>query len=119
MDALVINTIKEKMREEVKKAKINQSHRLGASNNNNKNRPIVLKFARYKTGYKIFKNKKNKKLKGKNISVTKSLTKNRMEALKKAREGRSFENVWTSKRKTLYEDVSKGNKIIEIKQGMF
>ena len=74
-DELVIHTIKEKMREEVKKNKINQSHRLGASTmqNNDQDRPIVIKFARYNTSYWIFKNKKI--LKGKSISVTEKLEK--------------------------------------------
>ena len=45
------------------------------------------------------------------MSVTQSLTKKRMEALKKAREDRGFENVWSSERKILYKDISEGNKI--------
>ena len=34
-----------------------------------------------------------------------------MEALKKAREGHGFENVWSSEGKILYKDISQGNKI--------
>ena len=34
-----------------------------------------------------------------------------MEALKKAREDHGFENVWLSKGKILYKDISEGNKI--------
>ena len=34
-----------------------------------------------------------------------------MEALKKAREGHGFENVWSSEGKILLKDISKGNKI--------
>ena len=52
-----------------------------------------------------------KNLKEKSISVIKSLTKERMEALKKAREDHGFENVWSSEGKILYKDVSEGNKI--------
>ena len=51
-----------------------------------------------------------KNLKEKSISVIKSLTKKRMEALKKAREDHGFENVWSSEEKILYKDVSEGNK---------
>ena len=108
-DELVIHTIKEKMWEEIKKDEIDRSHRLGAPKNNGKSRPIIIKFVRYNTRCKIFKNKK--KLKEKSISVTESLTKKHMEALKKAREDHGFENVWSSEGKILYKDVSEGNKI--------
>ena len=108
-DELVIDTIKEKMGEEIKKNEIDRSHRLGAPKNNGKSRPIIIKFVRYNTRCRIFKNKK--KLKGKSISVTESLTKKRMEALKKAREDHGFENVWSSEGNILYKDVSEGNKI--------
>ena len=94
-DELVIDTIKEKMGEEIEKDEIDTSHRLGTPNNNGKSRPIIIKFVRYNTRYRIFKNKK----KGKSISVTESLTKKRKEALKKAREDHGFENVWSSEGK--------------------
>ena len=110
MDELVIDdTIKEKRREEIEKDEIDRSHRLGAPKNNGKSRSIIMKFVRYNTRCRIFKNKK--KLKRKSISVTESLTKKRMEALKKAREDHGFENVWSSEGKILYKDVSEGNKI--------
>ena len=50
-------------------------------------------------------------MKGKSISVTETLTKKRIEALKKAREDHGFENVQSSEGKILYKDVSEGNKI--------
>ena len=56
---LVIDTIKEKMREEIEKVEIHRSHRLGAPKDNGKTRPIIMKFARYNTRCRIFKNKKN------------------------------------------------------------
>ena len=108
-DELVIHTIKEKIGEEIKKDEIDKSHRLGALKNNGKSRPIIIKFARCNTRCGVFKNKK--KLKGKSISVTESSTKKRMEARKKAREDHCFENLWSSEGKTLYKDVSEGNKI--------
>ena len=98
-----------KMGEEIEKNEIDRSHRLGALKNNGKSRPIIIKFVRYNTRWRIFKNKK--KLKGKSIIVTESLTKKCMEALKKAREDHGFENVWSSEGKILYKDVSEGNKI--------
>ena len=108
-DELVIDAIKEKMGEEIEKNEIDRSHRIGVPKNNGKNRPIIIKFVRYNTRCKIFKNRK--KLKGKSISVTQSLTKKRMEALKKAREDHGFKNVWSSEEKILYKDLSEGNKI--------
>ena len=109
-DNLVIDTIKEKMGEEIKKNEIDRSYRLGAPKNNGKSRPIIIKFVRYNTRCRIFKNKK--KLKAKSIRVTESLTKKQIiEALKKAREDHGFENVWSSEGNILYKDVSEGNKI--------
>ena len=54
---------------------------------------------------------KIKKMKEKNISMTESLTKKQMEAVKKAREGHGFGNVLSSEGKILYKNVSKRNKI--------
>ena len=50
-------------------------------------------------------------MKGKRISVTESLTKKRMDALKKASEDHGSENVWSSEEKILYKDLSEGNKV--------
>ena len=46
---LVIDTIKEKMGEEIEKNEIDRSYRLGAPQNNGKSRPIIIKFVRYNT----------------------------------------------------------------------
>ena len=58
-DELVIDTIKEKMGEEIEKNEIDISHRLDASKNNGKSRPIIRKCVRYKTRCRSFKNIKN------------------------------------------------------------
>ena len=57
-DDIVIGIVREKMGEEIKKDEKDQSHRLGAPKNNGKSRPIIIKFARYNTKCRIFKNKK-------------------------------------------------------------
>ena len=57
-DELVIDAIKEKMGEEIEKNEIDRSHRLGAPKNNGKSRPIIIKFVRYNTRCRTFKNKK-------------------------------------------------------------
>ena len=50
-------------------------------------------------------------MKGKSTSVTESLRKKRIEALKKAREDHGFENVRSIGGKILYKDVREGKKI--------
>ena len=92
------------MGEEIKKDEKDQSHRLGAPKNNGKSRPIIIKFARYNTKCRIFKNKK--KSWRENISLTQSLARKHMEALKKAREDHGSENVWPNAGKILYKDIS-------------
>ena len=89
MNQVVINILKKTMYEEITHQDIDRSHCLG-NQKPDKNKPwrIVMKFLRYNGTAKIFKNKQ--KLKGKWISVTKSLTKTRMEQLQKAREEHSF-----------------------------
>ena len=57
-DELVIDAIKEKMGEEIEKNEIDRSHRIGVPKNIGKSRPIIIKFVRYNTRCKIFKNKK-------------------------------------------------------------
>ena len=114
---LVIETIKVQMGKKVKQDEIDHSYRLDAFKNNGKSRPIVIKFSRYSTRCRIFKNKSM--LKGKNTSAKENLTKKRMEALKRNREEHDFENVWINEGKIIYKDVSKRNKIIKIKQCIF
>ena len=50
----------------------------------------------------VFTNKKG--LKGKNMSITESLTKIRMSALKEARNKFGFSTVWTADGKILYKE---------------
>ena len=58
-----------------------RTHRIGVPSKS-KNRPIIVKFVRYMDSRHVFSNKK--RLKGKNMSITESLTKIRMIALKEA-----------------------------------
>ena len=50
-------------------------------------------------------------MKGKQTSVTESLTKTRMEKLQKAREEHGFRNVWSNDGKILYIDVNDHNRV--------
>ena len=59
-------------------------------------------FLRYMDRRHVFTNKK--RLKGKNMSITESLTKIRMSALKEARNKFGYSNVWTADGKIMYKD---------------
>ena len=79
---------------------IKRSHRIGQLRQpGEKECPIIVKFVLSNNRNKIFRNKK--KLKGKKILITESLTANRMEKLKEARELHGFRNVWTNDGKIL------------------
>ena len=98
------------MYEEITHIDIDRSHRLGNRKlDKSKPRPIIIKFSRYNLRTRIFKNKR--KLKGKRISVTESLTKTRMEKLQKGRKEQSFRNVWSNDGKILYIDVNDRNRV--------
>lgn len=104
-DQLAIDTINQNMNETITLNDIDRTHRLGpVKNEGNKKRPIIVKFSRYYVKNKVFG--KKKMLKGKNVSITESLTKTRMGELIKARNEHGFENVWTNDGRILYKDVS-------------
>ena len=90
-DSLVMDIVKNELKEEINILEIDRSHRIGKKSS--KARPIIVKFSRYNSRKKVFSNKK--KLKGTNVSVTESLTKYRMGKLQEAREIHGFCNVWT------------------------
>ena len=106
-DDLVIKTVNEELLEAITINEIDRSRRLGKSQAG-KIRPAIVKFSRYHTRNKIFR--KKKLLKGKQVSITESLTKKRMAELKEGREKHGFHDVWTSNGKILYKDNS-DNKI--------
>ena len=70
---------------------------------------IIHDIERYNLRYRIFKTKK--KLKGKTVSITESLTKKRVVELEKAREMCDFQNVWSHDAKTSFLDVNDRNKV--------
>ena len=92
-DNVVVKLIKDSLEEDVDLTELDRSHRIGKKKSNGKARSIIVKFARYNVRRKVFYNKK--KLKGKNISITESLTKFLMEKLQEARELYDRKNVWT------------------------
>lgn len=105
-DELIIDIIKNDVDIEISENDIDRTHRIGAPRNpGEKPRPIIVKFVRYNVRKKVFGNKK--RLKGKNTSITESLTKYRMGKLKQAREEFGFDKVWTYDGKILFKDDPK------------
>ena len=81
---------------------IDRSHRIGKYEPMKKNsRPVIVKFARYNVRDRAFSNKR--KLKGKQISISESLTKLRLMKLKEARDQYTFANVWTQDGKIMFK----------------
>ena len=109
-DQEIINIIKNDLAEEITIHDIDRTHRLGKRKlDNNVPRHIIVKFTIYNVRNRLFKTKK--KLKGKAVSITESLTKRRVVELKKAREMYGFNNVWSQDGKILYSDVNDRNKV--------
>ena len=69
MDEKIINTLQQSIDETIKPEDIDRSYRLGKTTSlkNAKPCPIIVKFVRYNTHNRIYRNKK--KLKGTGISV--------------------------------------------------
>ena len=106
-DKIVIDIISKDLDIIVDEKDLDRSHRIGRmASNLGKPRPIIVKFSRYNMRKKVFSSKK--KLKGKNISITESLTSLRMEKLTKARNEYGFQNVWSSDGKILFKENGQG-----------
>ena len=91
-DDIIIETISQNLDIDIAPHDLERSHRIGQPRQpGEKQRPIIVKFVWYNDCNKIFRNKKN--LKGKEISITETLTANRMEKLKEARELHGFGNI--------------------------
>ena len=103
-DEKIINTLQQSMDEIIKSEDIDRSHRLDKpkSSKNAKPRPIIVKFVRYNTCNRIYRN--NKKLKGTGISVMESLTGKWISMLEKARQEYTFNNVWSEDGKIMFFD---------------
>ena len=91
-DDISLRTINEHLEFELTE-ELDCTLRIGNPKSGNKRtRPIIVKFARYNTRRKVLVNKI--RLKNTGISMTESLTKHKMEFLKKAKNEFGF-NVWT------------------------
>ena len=79
-DNIVLNVIKEHLDKELSVKDLDRSHRIGKRNSNSKRRPIMVKFISYNNRREIFNDKK--RIKGTGVSITESLTAERMRQLK-------------------------------------
>ena len=87
----------------ISSADIDRTHRLGAPpKKSGKVRPVFVKFVRYNDQKKIYTNKKL--LKETKVSITESLTKQRVAKLKEAEEKYGSKNVWSNDSRVIYED---------------
>ena len=110
-DDLVVNIFKEEMDLEIFTDDLDRTHRIGKVKEDSRHkRPIIVKFIRHNDKHKVFRNKK--RLKGKKVSITESLTKTRMAKLNEARDIFGFKNVWTSDGRILYkQEGEEGTKL--------
>ena len=102
-DEVVVSKIKNEMDLEISPRDIDRTNRIGVPSKG-KNRPIIVKLVRYMDRRHVFTNKK--RLERKNISISKSLTKIRMNALKEARNKFGYSSVWTADGKIMYKEES-------------
>ena len=100
-DEIALDIIKNAVGIDVTMEAIERTHRVGLKkksvttrNSKPKTRPIIVRFASMRVRMEVFRNKK--KLKGKPISITESLTKSRYELLQKAKGKFGKENCWNS-----------------------
>ena len=91
-DEVVVNKIKSEINLEISPGDIDRTLRIGVPSKG-KNRLIIVKF--------IYQQKDKKGLKGKKMSVTKSLTKSKMTLLKEARNKFGYNGVWITNQKII------------------
>ena len=93
-DRIVVKTFSEELGVNVIEEDLDRGHRLGkAKRDDNWPWPIIVKFARYAVSSKVFSNKR--KLKGKNLLITESLTVSRIKLSDEARKKYGVRNVWS------------------------
>ena len=103
---IIIKTFSEELGVEITEDDLDRSHRLEKpKRKDSKPRPIIVKFACYAVRREIFMNKR--KLKGKRLSITESLTSSRMQLLGDAQRKYGVRNVWTSDGRVMVKENDK------------
>ena len=92
-DEQALEFFKSKLDLNITKSDLDRSHRLGKKSTG-KNRPIIVKFARYNKRGEVFRSKRM--LKGSGFVITESLTPTRMNLLKEAKARDETVQVWSS-----------------------
>lgn len=93
-DQILMRIFEQKLGVAISFADIEKSHRLGKTPAvRDKGRPIIVRFASYRTRATVFSNKK--KLKGSGITVREDLTKVRIDLLQKVQKAFGTRQVWT------------------------
>ena len=92
-DSLVIDTMKKHLAVNLSPNDLDRSHRLGPRRSDGRARPIIIKFSCYNVRASVYAAKR--KLKGSNLLITESLTRQRVRALSDAKLKYGKENVWT------------------------
>ena len=101
-DNIVLKTMSEELDIKIEENDLDRTNRIGSRNKEAGKPPaIIVKFTRYAIQNKIYSNKK--KLKGKNVLITESLTSRRYNFLKEAQEKYGVKNVWTSDGRILFK----------------
>ena len=92
MDKLVLNIINNDLEIDLMEVAIDRTHSIGDPKKKKKTtRSIIAKFVRYYDRNEVFSKKKH--VKGKDVSITESLTSFRMNKLEEAREKCGFNHV--------------------------
>ena len=91
VEEVVINVLKEKMKLNIDSDAVDRCHRLGP--NSQKNRTIIVKFARY--NFKKMVVSGRRELKGTKIVITEDLTKKRHEVLRRVWKEFGTRDTWT------------------------
>ena len=98
----IIKTCAEELGIDIKQEDLDRSHSLGkVKRYDNKPQQIIVKFARFAVRNKVFSNRK--KLKGKKLLTTESLTVYRMKLLDEPKQKYGIRNIWTYDGRVMYK----------------
>ena len=113
-DDLVRNIVAEKMSIQLTPLDVDRSHRISprsGQTDDNKPRPIIMKFTRHNVRQEIYANRS--KLKGTKIYIHEDLTRRRQDLINKARQSQEVLKIWTNDGRI--KALLKSNKKVNIK----
>ena len=108
---MIIKSLSENLDIELDKEDVDRRYRVGKPNlSDGKPRPIIIKFARYNVRRDFYSNKR--KVKGKNLLITKSLKVARVKLLKQVQTKYGVHNIWTFDGRMLFK---RGKNVLQYK----